>query len=118
MQSNPSLSARARQVAQEVQIPGVVWVVGLLLAGYFLPSIAPGSETASAVAAGLLAIGLALAKLYQVDVHEVAVFLDNVTDAEAGVLHRYAVKATGLESTGAVDIDDGIGLPPRYLGRF
>lgn len=41
-----------------------------------------------------------------------------LTDAEAGLLHRYTVGSDGLTAVGHVDIDDGIGLPPRYLGRF
>jgi len=41
-----------------------------------------------------------------------------LTDAETGLLHHYVLGDDGLISDGEVDIDDGIGLPPRYLGRF
>lgn len=41
-----------------------------------------------------------------------------VTDAETGLLHRYVLDDDVLVPDGSIDIDDGIGLPPRYLGRF
>lgn len=37
-------------------------------------------------------------------------------DAERGALHRLDAAASAIEAT--LPIDDGIGLPPRYLGRF
>jgi hypothetical protein len=37
-------------------------------------------------------------------------------DADRGALHRLDRDAAALEAT--LPIDDGIGLPPRFLGRF
>lgn len=41
-----------------------------------------------------------------------------LTDAAAGVLRRYTVLGPTLDVAETITVDDGIGLPPRYLGRF
>lgn len=41
------------------------------------------------------------------------------SDAGRGVVHAFAVDASGrLGAPSAIDVNDAIGLPPRWLGRF
>lgn len=41
-----------------------------------------------------------------------------VADADHQVVQRFSIDAAGVSAPSAIPLDDGIGLPPRYLGAF